>query len=257
MVLCLHNFSPAKLGGFALRNIRTTSGMTAKCFMFLLAFAVSLLVWNIGAQAAGPSFVYDSLGRLVTVYDASGNAAVYKYDAVGNLLSITNSSSTTFVALELSSTSGLAGSTVTIYGTGFCSNPTVTFNGVAATVVSAAATQIVVTVPSNATTGSVVVTCGSNQSNAGTFTVASTAPSITGFTPTIGVGGTAVTISGANFQTTPANNAIRFAGLPSPATSSTCPTQYGGNWSYFGHDPIWTNHQQWLFFCAASRGIAI
>jgi len=62
MVLCPHIFSPAKLGGFALRNIRTTSGMTAKCFMFLLAFAVSLLVWNIGAQAAGPSFVYDSLG---------------------------------------------------------------------------------------------------------------------------------------------------------------------------------------------------
>ena len=61
MVLCLHIFSPAKLGGFAFRNIRTTAGMTAKCFMFLLSFAVSLLVWNIGAQAAGPSFVYDSL----------------------------------------------------------------------------------------------------------------------------------------------------------------------------------------------------
>ncbi len=198
--------------------------MTAKCFMFLLAFAVSLLVWNIGAQAAGPSFVYDSLGRLVTVYDASGNAAVYKYDAVGNLLSITNSSSTTFAALELSSSSGITGSTVTIYGTGFCSNPTVTFNGMAATVVSAAATQIVVTVPINATTGSVIVTCGSNQTNAGTFTVGSATPSITGFTPTIGVGGTAVTISGANFQATPANNAIRFAGLPSPATSSTSTT---------------------------------
>jgi YD repeat-containing protein len=84
--------------------------------------------------------------RLVTVYDASGNAAVYKYDAVGNLLSITNSSSTTFAALELSSSSGIAGSTVTIYGTGFCSNPTVTFNGVAATVVSAATTRISVRV---------------------------------------------------------------------------------------------------------------
>src|SRR5260370_9270364 len=129
MVLCPHIFSPAKLGGFALRNIRTTSGMTAKCFMFLLAFAVPLLVCNFGPQAAGPSFVYDSLRRLVTVYDASGNAAVYKYDAVGNLLSITNSSSTTFVALELSSTSGLAGSTVTIYGTGFCPKPTWAFNG--------------------------------------------------------------------------------------------------------------------------------
>jgi hypothetical protein len=37
--------------------------MTAKCLMFLLTFAVSLLVSNIGAQAAGPSFVYDSLGQ--------------------------------------------------------------------------------------------------------------------------------------------------------------------------------------------------
>jgi YD repeat-containing protein len=114
MVPCLYIFIPSKPGGFALTNIRKKG--TARCYVFLLAFVVSLLAWNIGAQAAGPSYVYDALGRLVTVYDASGNAAVYKYDAVGNLLSITNSSSTTFAALELSLSSGVTGSTVTIYG---------------------------------------------------------------------------------------------------------------------------------------------
>jgi YD repeat-containing protein len=55
------------------------------------------------------------LGRLIAVYDTSGNASVYNYDAVGNLLSITNDSSTQFAGIGLSS--GLVGSTLTIYGT--------------------------------------------------------------------------------------------------------------------------------------------
>ena len=39
-------------------------------------------------------YIYDALGRLVGVIDASGDAAEYHYDAVGNLLSITRSSAT-------------------------------------------------------------------------------------------------------------------------------------------------------------------
>ena len=179
--------------------------------------------------AAGPAstgtvnYAYDSLGRLIAVYDPSGDAAVYSYDAVGNLLSITNHSSSTFTGIELNSGSGSAGSSVTIYGTDFCSNPTVTFNGVGATVTSATATQIVATVPATATTGSVVVTCGSNNVNLGSFTViaANGAPSITNFSPNSGGAGTSVTISGSNFQTTTADNSVEFGVSDGSVTSAT------------------------------------
>ncbi len=192
-------------------------------WLCLLVGVVLAFVWPaaVSAQSTGASYVYDSLGRLVTVYDASGNAAVYRYDAVGNLLSVTNYSSTQFAALELSSSSGIPGANVTIYGTGFCSNPTVTFNGVAAAVSSATSTQIVVTVPAAATTGSLLVTCGSNQINGGTFTVASKGPTISGFSPTIGSPGTSVTITGTNFQTNPSANKAVFNITYTAIASST------------------------------------
>ena len=82
-------------------------------------------------------------GCLIVAYDQSSNAAVYSYDAVGNLLSIGNDPSTQPSAFKLSSNTALAGSTITIYGTDFCSNPAVTFNGISATIVSASSTQIV------------------------------------------------------------------------------------------------------------------
>jgi len=177
------------------------------CLICALAPVGRGLAW---AQAGSVGYIYDSLGRLIAVYDPFGNAAVYNYDAVGNLLSITGDLSTQFGGVGLSSNSGLAGSTLTIYGTDFCSNPTVTINGINATVVSSTSTQIVVTVPSGATSGSVVVSCGSNHVTVGIFTVGSAAPSITGFTPTIGSAGTAVTINGGNFQTNPGLDAVQF-----------------------------------------------
>jgi len=155
-------------------------------------------------------------------YDLSGNAAVYNYDAVGNLLSIGNYPSTSPSAFTFNSASGSAGSTITIYGTDLCSNPTVTFNGVNATVVSASSTQIEVIVPAGATTGEVVVTCGSNQFNVGTFTIGGgNAPSITSFTPTIGSAGTAVTINGSNFQPAATNNSLSFGNAPAAVTSAS------------------------------------
>jgi uncharacterized repeat protein (TIGR03803 family)/YD repeat-containing protein len=66
--------------------------------------------------------------------------------------------------------SGIAGDRVTITGSRF-SNPTVEFNGALATVTDKTATSITVTVPSGATTGSLVVTDQGVSQNAGGFTV--------------------------------------------------------------------------------------
>lgn len=154
-------------------------------------------------------------------YDQSSNAAVYSYDAVGNLLSIGNDPSTQPSAFKLSSNTALAGSTITIYGTDFCSNPAVTFNGISATIVSASSTQIVAIVPTGATTGDLQVSCASNHSDLGNFTVGGNAPSISGFSPTYGTANYQVVISGANFQTALSQDSVSFGGVTAPIISAT------------------------------------
>ena len=77
-------------------------------------------------------YVYDDLGRIAAVIDPAGDTARYTYDAVGNLLSISRQSSTLVSIIEFAPKSGLAGTVVTIYGTGFSptlGGNTVTFNG--------------------------------------------------------------------------------------------------------------------------------
>ena len=212
------------LGTFFVRRERERPRRLFVRAILLLALLSGAIAQRANAQSTGASYVYDSLGRLIAVYDASGDAAVYQYDAVGNLLSITNYPSSQFASVRMSSGGGTTGSNLTIYGTDICSNPTVTINGTNATVDSSNSTQIIVTVPSNATTGQVIVTCGSNQIIVGTFTVASTAPSISGFTPTIGSAGTVVTINGSNFQTVASSDSVRFGNAFGQTGSATTTT---------------------------------
>jgi len=55
-----------------------------------LCFAAAAMLLMVGSVPADQAqYIYDDLGRLSQVIDASGNVATYTYDAVGNLLSIT------------------------------------------------------------------------------------------------------------------------------------------------------------------------
>lgn len=204
-------------------NTPSASDFSKTIILTLLLLAAYLLlgIRMAQAQSSSPSYVYDSLGRLIAAYDASGNAAVYNYDAAGNLKSITNAPANQLSGIELSSDQGTSGSNVTIYGTDFCSSPTVTFNGTQGTVDSSSSTEIVATVPSGASTGQVAVSCPNGSVNVGTFTVGTNAPSISGFTPAIGAAGTAVTVNGGNFETTPASDTARFNLSPAPVNSAT------------------------------------
>jgi hypothetical protein len=99
-------------------------------------------------------------------------------------------------------TSGSSGTSVSISGSGFTGATAVTFNGVAATFSVVSDTQITATVPGTATTGKIGVTApGGSTTSAASFTVtaATPAPGITGFSPTSGRVGTAVSITGTNF----------------------------------------------------------
>jgi len=184
-------------------------------------------------------YLYDALGRLVSVIDKDGNAATYSYDAVGNLLSISRQAPAQASIIQFNPGSGPVGTTVTIYGTGFsatASQNTVTFNGVGASVISSSTTLIVVNVPSGASTGPINVTSpvGSATSSA-SFTVgsgASGAPTISSFTPTVGTAGTAVTITGTNYDATIGYDRVSFNlmhSLVGSATSTSIATTVPAN----------------------------
>ena len=137
-----------------------------------------------------------------------------------------NGSSFTVVAApsitSLSPTSGLVGASVTITGTNFGSTQgtsTVKFNGTSATVTSWGASSIKVTVPTGATTGTVVVHASGVDSNGSSFTVA---PNITSLSPTTGAVGASVTITGTNFGTTQGTSTVKFN-----TTTATTITSWG------------------------------
>lgn len=179
--------------------------------------------------ATGPvGYVYDELGRLVQVTDPSGEAAIYRYDPVGNLTSIVRPGATGVAISAFSPITGAVGTIVTIDGTGFSATPganSVSFNGTPSTVTSATATHLITTVPAGlpSATYTIGVTSptGSAAKDGFVVTAASGAPTITSFTPSLAASGTALTVNGTNFETTPANDNLRLNLAPAQIGSAT------------------------------------
>ncbi len=136
-------------------------------------------------------------------------------------------------ALALSSfapTTGAVGTLVTLTGSGFSTTPTanaVSFNGTAAEVTSATATQLEVLVPTGATTGKISVTVGSaTVTSSGSFTVqaGNPVPRVTALSPCGAVAGAAgftLTISGSGFLP---ESTITFRGTALTVASQTATT---------------------------------
>jgi len=124
--------------------------------------ALILLVAAQGGAAQEIRYIYDKLGRLVGVVDAQGRTAIYEYDPVGNLLAIRRQDATGPVAITfVNPNQGTFGTRVEIFGIGFspvAANNQVSFNGVAAVVVSAANSSLTTSVPVGATSGPITVT---------------------------------------------------------------------------------------------------
>jgi YD repeat-containing protein len=122
-----------------------------------------------GSSTANITYIYDSAGRLHYVVDPSGHVVTYTYDNDGNIQQVAVTQPSGITIDSVSPHNGSAGTSVTIFGTGFsttCQN-TVSFNGTIATVTASSATTISTTVPTGATTGVVSV----NSVNGPTFTV--------------------------------------------------------------------------------------
>jgi RHS repeat-associated protein len=166
------------------------------------------------------TYVYDELGRLEAAI------AKYTYDARGNLLSIARQSTAATSIVDFHPKSAKQDMSVTIYGAAFSATPsqnTVRFggsNGSQATVTSASTTQLVVTVPAGAPSGPIYVSSplGSATSAQQFALDASTAPSITGFTPTMAdwdaTPAPTVTITGTGFDpSSPKANDVFINGI--------------------------------------------
>ena len=122
---------------------------------------------------------------------------------------------------SVSPASASVGATATITGTGFGAvqgSSAVTFGGVAAPVSAWSNNSITVGVPAGATTGPVVVTVGGQASNSVTFTVL-LPPTITSVSPTSGIPGQSITITGSNFGMTQGSSTVTFNGVAAAAIS--------------------------------------
>jgi hypothetical protein len=102
---------------------------------------------------------------------------------------------------RLTLTSGLVGSSVSIFGQGFSSSSLVKFDGVQATgVTRQGTTYITVPVPSGALTGNVTVTTGSTTLTSNQ--IFKVTPKLKSFTPSQGPVGTSVVIKGVSLTQT-------------------------------------------------------
>ena len=161
-----------------------------------------------------------------TAAHAASNVAQYTYDAAGNIVGIQRVNLAPIAISGFAPASGPIGTVVAIAGTGY--SPTaarnaVTFNGVAANVIAATATTLTVAVPTGATTGKIAVTVARSTATSAQdyVVVASGVPTITGFAPAAGPSSTAVTVTGANFDTAPGATTVKLNQNPATTTSVT------------------------------------
>jgi uncharacterized repeat protein (TIGR03803 family)/YD repeat-containing protein len=166
-------------------------------------------------------YAYDKDGRLTQVTHGDGVVDTYQYDVANNLLKNTgvpDNTTTTFSLTDYTPKSGIVGAVITITGTAF-SNPTVSFNGIPATVSSSTDTSLTVAVPTGATNGPLTITVGGQTLTAGTFNVLAdpNAFSVADFTPKSAAVGNSLTITGTGFI----NPTVTINGVSAPVTVSS------------------------------------
>ena len=124
---------------------------------------------------------------------------------------------------SLSAANGGAGSSLTLTGAGFDStavNNTVKFGSTNATVTAATATSLTVTVAAGLFGVHNVSVTVAGQTNTGTHNFAFT-PAINSLSASNGVTGDSLTITGTGFDTTPANNTVKFGATTATVTAAS------------------------------------
>ena len=178
----------------------------------------SIVTFN-GAAATPTSWKATAIAVTVPAAATTGNVVVTVNGGPSNGVKF----SVNPTVSSLSVTSGIAGTAITVAGTGFGAtqgSSTVTFGGTTATPTNWSTTTITVPVPAGATggSGSVVVTVGGVASNVAAFTVV---PNITSLSPTSGSVGTSITITGTGFGAGQGSSTVAFN------SASATPSSWG------------------------------
>jgi YD repeat-containing protein len=165
--------------------------------------AACLTCWS---QSTTFRYFYDGNHQLIRVIDSANNSVEYEYDLAGNTTKIIRStiSPGAMAIFNIVPSVAAAGQDIAIYGQNFdsvASGDTVKIDGVAATVVSATSTTLVVRVPQSASGGAVTVTVNGVTASSGAITFTpEPVPTIASITPAFGYPGQ--TLSGVIVQGT-------------------------------------------------------
>jgi hypothetical protein len=201
--------------------------------------SVTISGQNFSADTAGETVRFNGTPALITAATASQLIALVPPGATtGNIIvivdGVSGSSPSTFTVTgggvgpvptitNFTPQTDTIGARITISGTNFSSTPqndTVKFNGVVAQVISASWSQLTVIVPTNALSGKISVTVGSQTAtSSASFTLLT--PTIGSFTPQTDTVGAQITITGSNFSSTPGLDTVRFNGQPATVVSAT------------------------------------
>ncbi len=159
---------------------------------------------------ADPSFLYLQMPALSPgIYDvwvtAPGGGASAMHQAAYVVNAAPGPTITGFTP-----TAGPISTKVTINGTGFAGVSSVKFNGKTAAFNVLSSTQLTANVSFGATTGKITITTPAGTATSATDFIVVSKPTVTGFTPSSGVPGTTVVITGTNFDTA---SAVAFNGV--------------------------------------------
>ena len=193
---------------------------------FAAIMATVLMASLLPVQAASPityQYTYDAAGQLTSAIDSTGVVLQYVYDSAARLIQTTRTApGGPLSVLGVSPASGVAGTAVTILGSGFsavAANNVVTFNGVAAVVTAATANTLTVTVPATAATGVISVTTGGATANSPSAFQVVALPQITGIsTRYLLAGQTGVTINLTGVNLTAATFSVQPSTIPAAIT---------------------------------------
>ncbi len=177
------------------------SGVTAVQFNGVSATTFSIL----SATQISATVPSDASSGKITLVSLSGNSvSTANFSVVPTVTGFTP-------------TTGPAGTTVVITGSGFTGTTAVKFNSTTTTFTTNSANQITASAPSGATTGKIyVVTPSGTAASTSNFTMTAP-PSIVGFTPTRGAVGSTVIITGGYLTATD----VQFNGVSTTFTQVT------------------------------------
>ncbi len=199
----------------------------------LVGDTVTISGTNFGATQSGGSVKFNGTTAAVSSWSSTSIVVTVPASATFGLVTVTTGGGTASTSSltpsqftvdsaiptisGFSPSSGPVGTQITINGTNLSGATSVTVAGTAAAIGPNSATQITITV-ANGTTGSgpiVVNTPGGQATSSSNFTVGA-APIVTSFTPTAGVAGASVVITGTGFT---GATAVKFNGTAAVSPS--------------------------------------